>query len=301
MMDSDRLATLLAVVDAGTFDLAARALRVTPSAVSQRIKALEVETGRVLVERVKPVRVTEAGRVLVRLGRQLALLEDAAARELGTSGAGDAITTLPIAVNADSLATWLLPALARAAETRPVVFELLREDQARTAELLASGRVMAAITSDARPVPGCTVTPLMRMRYRAVANPGYLARHLPDGPTPIALARAPRVDFDRDDQLQTRWLRRITRARLDPPRHHVGSSIEFARAVELGMGWGMLPDLQAADALADGRLVELAPRTSVAVALYWQQWDLRADLLDAVAAEVLAAARAAARVDTVGS
>jgi LysR family transcriptional regulator, chromosome initiation inhibitor len=290
MLDRRGLATLVAVVDAGTFELAARDLRVTPSAVSQRIKALEVEQGRVLVERTKPVRPTAAGEALVRLGRQMALLEAEAVRELGGDGA---VTAIPLAVNADSLATWLLPALARAAAAHPVAFELLREDQERTAALLASGRVMAAITSDARPVPGCTVTPLGRMRYHPVASPGYIARHLPGGATPEALASAPVVDFDRDDELQSRWLRTVTRRVLAPPRHHVAASADYARAVELGMGWGMLPDAQAADALAAGRLVPLGAGRAVDVPLHWQQWNLRAAVLDAVAAEVVTAARAA--------
>jgi LysR family transcriptional regulator (chromosome initiation inhibitor) len=289
MLDRRGLATLVAVVDEGTFELAARALHVTPSAVSQRIKALEVEQGRVLVERTKPVRATEPGEALVRLGRQLALLEDDALRELGTGGGRAAV---PLAVNADSLATWLLPALARAARAHPVTFELLREDEDRTTAHLASGRVMAAITTRAHPVAGCVVTPLGRMRYRPMASPDYLSRYLPEGPTTTALAEAPLVDFDRDDGLQDRWLRKATRRALRPPRHYVAASGEFARAVELGMGWGMLPDAQSTEALAAGRLVPLAADAWIDVPLHWQQWRLRTPVLDAVAAEVVAAARA---------
>ena len=71
----DQVRTLLAVVDEGTFDAAAAALHVTPSAISQRVKALEQRTGRVLLLRTKPVRPTESGEVLVRLARQVARLE----------------------------------------------------------------------------------------------------------------------------------------------------------------------------------------------------------------------------------
>lgn len=58
----EQVRTLLAVVDEGTFDAAASALHVTPSAVSQRVKSLEQRTGRVLLMRTKPVRPTESGR-----------------------------------------------------------------------------------------------------------------------------------------------------------------------------------------------------------------------------------------------
>lgn len=122
----DQLETLAAVIDAGTFDAAARMLGITPSAVSQRIKAFEQELGRVLVVREKPIRATESGAPLVRLARQLALLEHDAGAQLGIDDG--ATVTIPIAVNADSMSTWLLPALARAAAAHPIAIDLHRDD-----------------------------------------------------------------------------------------------------------------------------------------------------------------------------
>jgi LysR family transcriptional regulator (chromosome initiation inhibitor) len=286
----DQLETLAAVIDAGTFDAAARRLGVTPSAVSQRIKALEQELGRVLVVREKPIRATESGEPLVRLARQLALLEHDAAAQLGLEGG--ASVAIPIAVNADSMATWLLPALARAAAERGITVDLHRDDQEHTAALLASGAVMAAVTSQAAPVPGCTSTPLGRMTYRPVATPEFAARWFPRGADAASLAVAPIVDFDRKDDLQGRYLRSVA-GDAEPPRHYVPASADFAQAVILGLGWGMLPDAQADAARAAGRLVGLDEKAAVAVDLYWQQWNLRSELLDAVAASVLAEARTA--------
>ncbi len=131
------------------------------------------------------------------------------------------------------------------------------------------------------------------MRYRAVATPGFVDRHLPDGATRAGLAAAPLVDFDRDDELQTRWLRRVTRSPLLLPRHRIAGSAEFAQAIALGMGWGMLTDAQAGPEIAAGRLVELDPRHVVDVPLHWQQWNLRAAALDALATEVVRSARTA--------
>ena len=139
MIPSELIETLATVVKEGTFDAAARTLHVTPSAVSQRIKALEQRVGRVLVVRTKPVQATEAGEVLLRLGQQLTLLEHETLRQLGTEPDHERPTSLPIAVNADSLATWILPPLARVAAREPVVFDLVRDDQDHTAGLLASG------------------------------------------------------------------------------------------------------------------------------------------------------------------
>ncbi|MFK4730728.1 LysR family transcriptional regulator ArgP [Agromyces mediolanus] len=289
--------TLATVVAEGTFDAASRVLQITPSAVSQRIKALEQHLGRVLLVRQKPVRATEAGQAVVRYARQLALLEHdalagfALAAELGEGAAGRPIA-VPLAVNADTLGTWILPTLAGLAARHPVVFDLHRDDQDFTAELLESGTVMAAITSQATPVAGCVARPLGVMRYRAVATPEYLARWLPGGMTPATLSSAPLVDFDRRDDLQTGFLRFVGADDTAPPRHYVPASNDFAVAVKLGLGWGMLPGFQSDEELADGRLVALGG-PPIDVPLHWQQWNLRSPLLDTIADAVVAEARRA--------
>ena len=288
-IDPELAATVVAVVDEGTLEAAARRLSVTPSAVSQRIKSLEQQVGRVLLVRAKPVRPTAAGEVVLRLARQLALLEHDAVSALELERGSGRPITIPLAVNADSMGTWFLAPLARMAERHPVVFELHRDDQDFTAGLLETGTVMAAVTSQSSPVAGCTVRALGVLRYEAVAAPGYMARWLPDGADAAALARAPLVDFDRRDDLQTLWLR-AQKIPLDAVvRHFVPASHDFAEAVHRGLGWGMLPPMQCADGLADGSLVRLGGNP-ISVALYWQQWNLRSPLLAAIADEVAAEA-----------
>ncbi|MFF5184678.1 LysR family transcriptional regulator ArgP [Streptomyces sp. NPDC000345] len=287
----DQVRTLLAVVDEGTFDAAAAALHVTPSAVSQRVKALEQRTGRVLLLRTKPVRPTESGEIVVRFARQLARLESDTRSELGMSGPGEP-TRVTVAVNADSLATWFLPALRRVSQEPPLCFELHREDETRTAELLREGLVMAAVTSSPEPVSGCSVRTLGTMRYLAAASPEFVARHLDDGPLPEALARAPVMTFDRSDDLQDAFVRRLRRgaAGASAVRHAVPTSEGFVAAVAAGFGWGMVPEAQAGVLLRTGRLVSLAPDRPLDVPLYWQQWKLDSPALAAVADAVAATA-----------
>ncbi|WUH94878.1 LysR family transcriptional regulator ArgP [Streptomyces sp. NBC_00433] len=290
----DQVRTLLAAVDEGTFEAAAARLHVTPSAVSQRIKALEQRTGRVLLLRSKPVRLTASGEVVVRFGRQLARLEQDAAAEIGlTGGAGPA--TLSIAVNADSLATWFLPALAEAAGALDVCFDLHRDDQDHTALLLRQGRVMAAVTSSPEPVQGCSVRPLGRMAYRAYASPAFAARHLAHGTLADLLPAAPMVVFDRKDDIQDGFLRRLVPGRptSGQPRTYVPASESFAAAVAAGLGWGMVPDAQAAPYRAAGALVDLAADRPMDVPLHWQQWKLDSPPLAALAAAVVRAAAGA--------
>jgi LysR family transcriptional regulator, chromosome initiation inhibitor len=285
-LDLGQLRALDATVRGGTLEAAARALHVTPSAISQRLRALEVATGRILLVRTKPVQVTESGQAVLRLARQVDLLAADVARELGGDPEPGRVPTLPIAVNADSMATWVLPALTPLAGE--VCFDLYREDQEHTSALLRAGTVMAAVTAEADPVPGCTSTRLGGMRYRPMAAPGFARHWFPAGPTPEALARAPVVVFDRKDDLQHRYLHTQVGPGVVPPVHYVPASADYVAAVGLGVGWGMVPDLQAAAATAD--LVELDPAAAVDVVLYWQQWRLRSPTLDRVREAVLAAA-----------
>ncbi|MFD8150862.1 LysR family transcriptional regulator ArgP [Streptomyces sp. NPDC059720] len=291
----DQVRTLLAVVDEGTFDAAAAALHVTPSAVSQRVKALEQRTGRVLLLRTKPVRPTESGEVLVRLARQVARLEHDAYAELGLSGGGEP-TRISVAVNADSLATWFLPVLTRVPPEARLCFELRREDEDHTAALLREGVVMAAVTSSPDAVPGCSVRALGRMRYLPVAAPDFAARHL-RAPLARALAEVPVVVFDRRDDFQDGFVRRLTAGRSGASalRQYVPTSEGFAEAVAAGLGWGLVPEAQAEPLLREGRLVGIAPDRAVDVPLYWQQWKLDSPALARVARTVTAVAAEALR------
>ena len=296
MMDFqlEQLRTFLAVIESGTFDAAARALNVTPSAISQRIKALETGTGRVLLRRSKPAEATESGEVVLRLARQLSLLEDDALSTLRGDGDGRRVR-LPIVVNADSLATWMPAALAAMPPELGASFEIYREDEGHSIGLLRNGTAMGAVTSVADPVQGCTVRRLGRMRYEPMATPEFVARWFPDGVTADALARAPLVAFDRKDTMQDRYLKRRSRRALNPPRHFIPASAEFASVVALGLGWGMLPELQSAARAESGALVVIEAGAHIDVPLYWQRWNLQSPVLAALSATVASAASGALR------
>ncbi|NEW53058.1 LysR family transcriptional regulator ArgP [Nocardia cyriacigeorgica] len=290
-LPADQVRTLLAVVDEGTFDAAAAALHVTPSAVSQRIKALEQRTGRVLLMRTKPAQPTESGQVIVRFARQLAALQRDTQRELGIADESGP-TQLSIAVNGDSLATWFLPALTRVPQDPPICFDLYREDESHTATLLREGQVMAAVTSSAEPIAGCTVRLLGSARYLPVANPEFVARHLASGPLRQCLPSAPVIVYDRRDELQDRFVRTLTGGRADAGRlrHYIPTSQGFYDAVTAGLGWGLIPEQQAAPLVRSGTLIELGRRKWVDVPLYWQQWKLDVPALALVAETVARAA-----------
>ncbi|MFI6264499.1 LysR family transcriptional regulator ArgP [Micromonospora sp. NPDC051006] len=286
-LDSTQLRTLAAVVAEGSFEAAARLLHITPSAVSQRVKALEETVGQVLVRRARPCVATAAGAPLLRLAGQLVLLErEALADARGPLTGGGARTRLAVVVNADSLGTWFPAALARVPERLGLCFDIRQDDQDHTAELLRDGAVTAAVTAQREAVQGCRVLRLGAMRYRALAAPPLAAAHFPDGLTAAALAAAPVVVFDRKDRAQHRFVRAVTGRALDPPVHYVPSVPAFSAAIRLGLGWGLVPEQIADDDLAAGHCVDIAPGRQVDVPLYWQHWRLESEVLTAVTAAV---------------
>ncbi|MBX9467987.1 MAG: LysR family transcriptional regulator ArgP [Rhizobium sp.] len=271
MFDPAQLAALSAVLRTGSFELAAQMLHVTQSAISQRVRQLEEQVGTSLVIRSQPCRATDAGDRLFRHAEEVRLLEQGARRDLGlgskSEAASDGWPTLRLAVNADSLATWFVPAMAR---VDSVLFDLVIDDQDHSAEWLKRGDVRAAISGSAKPVQGCDCRPLGALRYLATASPSFFEHWFgADGVTPMRLARAPVITFNAKDRLQTRWAEQVLNVSATGPSHWLPSSHAFVDAACAGLGWGMNPEPLAAAALADGRLRELIAGQPLDVPLYW--------------------------------
>lgn len=283
----DQLAALVAIVERGTFDAAARHLFVTPSAVSQRIRALESAAGQVLVRRSTPCVATPAGETLLRLARQTSLLYDEARDTL--AGSTPSQVDLPVVVNADSLATWFRGVLAEVHGWEGVALRLRVEDQAFSADLLRSGEVLGAVTSDPRAVQGCVVERLGTLRYRPAAAPAFAERWRHG--RGYDWAQMPMVVFNDKDALQHDIL--AERGLSSPPTvHQVPTSADFHEAVRLGLGWGVIPEPQLDPDLAAGLLTTLSSRAHLDVDLHWQRWRLASPMLDRLTDAVRRAARA---------
>lgn len=294
MLDYAALSALAAVVREGSFERAARALHVTPSAISQRIRMLEERVGCALVIRETPCRATETGRRLCQHVDHVRLLEQELQDALpALAPQGEARVPLPVAVNADSLATWLAQPLAAFAARHPVLMEVAVDDQDHTTEWLRSGAVLAAVTATARPAAGCNSRPLGAMRYVAAASPAFVARHFAAGVGAGSLAQAPSLVFNAKDELQARWVNRLCHRPVQLPRHTLPSPYAFVTAALAGMGWGMHPQSMVDRCLKSGALVELVPDTPLDVPLHWQHARAASGLLEGLTAEVLAAARTA--------
>lgn len=294
MIDYASLRAVAAVAETGSFEKAARILNVTPSAVSQRVKQLEDRIGAALIARGNPCAATEKGAWLCRHMQHVSLLEQELFRELPGLEDGERGTkraTVAVAVNADSLGSWFLPAAARFSERTGHLLAVTVDDQDHTAEWLKRGQVLAAVTSLDKPVSGCRALPLGALRYRATASPVFMARHFPGGVFAEALAAAPSLTFNQKDRLQEQWAKAALGSEAALSGHWLPSTQAFVDACLLGLGWGMNPELLVRDHLAAGRLVELVPGASLDIPLYWQINRLAADQLTQLTAAVSQAAK----------
>ena len=201
-----QLRTLVAVIDEGTLEAAARRLHVTPSAVSQRLRALEMATGRVLLRAGGRSTVTASGEAVLRLARQVGLLVADAGRAAGAGRrrpfAGCRSRSMPTRWPPGRCPRWRRwPGSSGSTCTA--------RTRTHTSALLRAGTVMGAVTSEAEPVPGCRVTALGSMRYLPCAAQAYAARWFPQGPDATG-ARGGRLWWcsTGSDDLQHAYLRR---------------------------------------------------------------------------------------------
>lgn len=293
--DPDALECLAAIVEEGGFERAAQRLSITQSAVSQRLRALEAQVGTVLIVRSRPLKPTSAGRLLLKHTKQMRLLRadlERDLKELAPSSTGGAREEerISIAINADSIATWALPALNDLAR-QGLPMEIITDDQDFTQEWLREGQVLGCVTTLKQALRGCKVVPLGAMRYIAVAQPGFAKERFPQGLTQHNFREAPFIAFNRKDDMQAEFmskcfgLKRVTLNQLFVP-----SSEGQVRAVLAGWGVSVVPELLARGLLAQGELVNVTPSCSLPIQLYWHCWNLESEVLDALTAALTQAA-----------
>ncbi|MCZ0752433.1 LysR family transcriptional regulator ArgP [Aeromonas enteropelogenes] len=273
-LDYKLLRALDAVLQEQNFERAARSLHLTQSAISQRIKQLEQQFAEPLLIRSQPLQATPLGQKLLAHYRQVHQLEIELAGEL-TPATPQGPIRISIAVNADSLATWFLPAIAPLLEQHPIELNLLVDDESRTLDRVREGQAFGAVSLQSQALAGCCVDELGEMRYLLTASPAFVARHFPHGLTPEALAKAPAVAFDQRDDMHVSFMAR--HFALPPggyPCHTVRSSEAFVAMAEQGLACCLIPELQIRQHLATGSLVNLSPDQRLTERLYWHRWVL---------------------------
>lgn len=293
--DPDALECLAAIVEEGGFERAAQRLSITQSAVSQRLRALEAQVGTVLIVRSRPLKPTPAGQLMIKHAKMMRLLRadlDKDLKELAPSSAATARgeERISVAINADSIATWAMGALHDLVRQR-LPLEIIVDDQDFTQEWLRSGQVLGCVTTLKQALRGCKMVPLGAMPYVAVASASYAEQYLPQGLTPHNFRDVSFLSFNRKDDMAAEFVARAFGLKRVALNHlFVPGSEAQMRAVAAGWAVGVMPELMARQALADGSMVDLAPGRSLPIQLYWHCWNLESELLDALSSALTSAA-----------
>lgn len=291
MLDYKLIEALAAVIQEGGFERAAKALNITQSAVSQRIKLLEEQVGQILLARTTPPRTTPPGKRLLKHYLQVEHLEQDLQESLSPSTERP-FTTIAVGINADSLATWFLEAIAPLLLEERVVLDIRTDDQDQTHRMLKDGEVVGCISTQAQALQGCHSVHLGRMTYGLFATPAFAKRWFPRGVTPAAVVQTPALIFNRKDRLHARLFQRAFKEVPDPiPTHYIPSSEKFADFIAMGLGYGMLPPQQSEPFVRSGQIIDLMPKHKVPVELYWQCWKLKSVLLEKLTRQLVQGAK----------
>jgi LysR family transcriptional regulator (chromosome initiation inhibitor) len=296
--DPAALECLAAIVEEGGFERAAQRLSITQSAVSQRLRALEAQIGTVLIVRSRPLKPTSAGQLLLKHTKQLRLLRADLERDLkelapSATGGTREEERISIAVNADSIATWALPALGELAR-QGLPLEIIHDDQDFTQDWLREGHVVGCVTTLGQALRGCKVVPLGAMPYVAVANAAFARAHCPQGLNPHNFRELPFIAFNRKDDGQCEFVAKaFGLKRVQLQQLFVPSSEGQVRAVLAGWGVSVVAELLVRGLLERGELVNVAPGYALPIQLYWHCWNLESEVLDQLTGALTRAAREA--------
>jgi len=290
MFDYKLIEAMAAVYNEGGFDKAARSLHLTQSAVSQRVKLLEDQAGQILLVRSTPPEVTPAGQRLLRHYVKVKKLEDDLLDDFSI-GAEKRFASLAIGVNADSLATWFPQAMGSFLENERVTLDIRTDGQEQTHRMLKDGEVVGCISSRQQPMQGCRASYLGKMDYRLFATPAFAAKWFPDGFNLEAVRKAPALIFNRKDNLHRKIFRMALGEIPAPlPSHYIPSSEKFAYFISSGWAYGMLPKQQSQPLVDTGKIINLAPGSSIPVALYWHCWNLESRVLQKLSSSLITGA-----------
>lgn len=290
-LDYRWLEALDAVVNYRSFEKAAHTLCISQSAVSQRIKQLEIWASQPVLVREQPPRTTLTGQKLLSLYRRVSLLEQDLLPEL-SGNESDLVIDVSIATNADSLATWLLPALTPLLQKSKLALNFVVDDENRTLEKLRTGEVVGAICVDSNSISGCSADFLGISEYICVANPDFCQRYFSDGVTRESLLKAPAVVFNQYDHMHERFIQKnfgLSISRV--AKHSVRSSEAFVKMASLGVAYSLIPKLQISKELEEGGLVNITPKFSIYNELYWHHWQSESGVLKQLSSAIIQHAR----------
>ncbi len=272
--DYKLLAALSEVIELQSFELAAKKLFISQSAVSQRVKLLEEHVGQPVLIRNQPIIATLAGEQLLSHFKKVKQLEHELLPILSPDKPVKPMK-ISLAVNADSIATWFIEAITPVLRDHLLELDLIIEHEERTLDKLRRGQAIGAVTVEEKPLKGYRSFKLGEMEYCLVASKSFQEKYFPSGVNQSSLKMAPAISYDHKDDMHVRYIARHFNLSANQYYcHSVRSSEAFVELVKQGVAYCLLPKLQIEQELASGELISLCPDKDLVETLYWHSWVL---------------------------
>lgn len=267
MLSYVQLETLKAVDKYGTLEGASRALRVSSFAVGQRISKLEKALGVKLLEKA-PTRVSAVGKILCDHVSDVASLETEILDEPQEDHQYnlDNRPRYKIALPED-IATGAFTEIIKQLHQNkdPSRFDITICNPEKSVMLMQSGEVTAAISIRKTPIHGFKSYSLRQTTYKAIASPGFIQTHFPDGITQASLPAAPSLV----DDINNQWAENMLGINCKLSHYNSDQNDEVVAPLLEGKAWSLLPSDEADPYLDSGSLMEIQRDAVLTHQLYW--------------------------------
>ena len=291
MLDSKLLQTLASVIETNGFERAAAQLGVTQSAVSQRIKQLEVMVGQPLLVRSQPLEPTAAGKTLLQHYKQIKLLELDLMQHLKPEAGISTLNMLSIGADADSLSSWLMQALLPLIKQYALQLRILPgEHLADPATRQNSTHLCGWLSHDGTTTHGSQCLHLGMIRYQCVCTPAYRESHFADGVTPSSLPHAHAVVLHGQQARHADYLQTLAAYQGSFPFSSMPTPDTMFDFIQAGLGYGLIPQEFLDHVAANAELVTLG--APLHLPLYWHHWRAEPAIARALGEALLAARQA---------
>lgn len=195
--------------------------------------------------------------------------------------------TIHLATNADSLASWLIPAIQAPMINRKVEVNFLIADERDTINFLKNGTAFGAITLHEKPLKGFSSTFLGEFRYALVSSPSFKNLYFKNGVNSKSIQHAPSAAFDNKDDMHINFIKsKFGVNRNEYALHNVRSTEAFIMLAKKDIAYCLIAEKLIEDELKSGTLVDLLQGERLVKRLYWQRWELlkgiHKDISDAI-------------------
>lgn len=271
--DYRAIEALNAVIEMQGFDLAAKCLHITQSAVSQRIKSLQTNYSDPIIIREQPYRPTALGEMLIAHFKRIEALEKYTRNEITEPNARQ---TIEIAINYDGLQSWMTNMVRDSTKLTNCILRIISDDDDRVLSHLRSGHSSIAFCSDKQKQSNCHVSHVGDIKYSLVASPSFYDQYFKGNDLKKSLSSAPGILFDNHDQLHQYYLKKhFNITKKQPPYHYIPSIHSMSELISAGIGYTLIPEMTIKSKLAKKELVNIAPSHPWYMPVYMHSWSLQ--------------------------